>query len=190
MNGELIYKTPQTPYNRQMFVVLIWSVLIICLSIPGVWFIISPFTVGTPPWYSVIGLILIGIGIFVGVGISQDLMYPHFEIYTNGITSLAFHKRPFSKQISKYRFFIEWSDIICFDRYGYTDKRPQIVIYVDKSKILWGRITYFHKKKEVIDTLINELRKHEIKEIPVNCQYCGKETTGTERCIYCGKKRF
>jgi hypothetical protein len=157
------------------------------------------------------GIFFILIGLVVSTGVASSEMYPHFKIYSNGISGILTHLHPFSNcntlgttvgSQNRKSFgrqnpkFIRWDEIACFDKFHYEQDRPSITVYLNKFDSYGKRnlpLTYkqYKEGRDAINTLILVLQKQDIEEIPVICPNCGKKPyAALEFCTFCKTKRF
>jgi len=197
--GELVYTSPECPRKRKIkarfsasFFLLMGFVLIALFSFssapPHVWF-------------------LVAVPIMAGLIQPITYMYPHFTIFTNGISFQSQHSHPFSrcKNIKLRRppggcykgmKIMSWDKMVCFETYESTGL-VGVVVHLD----IWNRsrnrerLVYkcFNEKegREAIERVISSLKEHNIKEIPRFCPNCGfEEPTVCGSCGNCGVQRF
>ncbi|MEM3445227.1 MAG: hypothetical protein QXJ27_04900 [Thermoplasmata archaeon] len=178
--GELVYASPPCPPTRRIFSIIGW---VFVLALIPIVVLTRNFQAATSKEIIAIALLVCCV-IFGATLLIQQFMYPHFKIYTNGFTLIAFHCTPFERcENIERRFifreyqFIKWSKVLAFDRFGYTNKTPSIVIFIEngRGKKEIEEIVMYHPRKDVIEALIRELKGHGVPDIPIVCQKCGKK---------------
>jgi len=203
--GELIYSSPNCPLRKRIMVSALYFLFLLLISGLGVWIVIySLLNFADPKGGVAFGLLFITIGLAVSSSVATSEMYPHFRIYTDGITPVIRHLYPFSncERIEimigpKNTRFYRWDQIACFERPLYKKEKYSITVHLNIFNSLGNRVSseryiyYTNDGKEAILTLRKALLEHGIKEIPVVCPSCGqKPYAALEYCTNCHARRF
>ena len=112
--GDLIFQSPNCPINlrRKIAISVLLMQFMICL--PLIIIIIDNY----PSIFSIQQIIISIIFFFVALNIPlfmlSDKLFPHFEIYTNGIVKPVIHKQPFFEITANVENFIYWHEIRYF----------------------------------------------------------------------------
>lgn len=186
--NELLYETPKMSTIRKSLANLLFFIFFIPLNFVGIWMILSPFYFDMPWNAFVVGIMVISSSLVISIMVFKVFTYPNFGIYSQGISPIISPNFPFSK-ISYNSNLFRWSDIKCFDRYGYSEKNPRVILYLLIEINPRKRVIYSHPNSEVIARLISEMKKHGVKEIPSKCSQCGNETYGYLTCPSCNFNR-
>ena len=165
--GSLIYSTPRNGLPQRLFSVLFTGLCwftagaVVCLAIIGeialheggssisLWFVLG-----------FIILILVGSPLLM----AYVVLNTKFNIYDDGITEPITLFQFFSEEGR----FVPFSDVKGYQRFY--ENGSQIVLHLSESDY----VAFSDRRKRVIATLENELRRHGVAHIPCDCPSCGQ----------------